>query len=76
MYVTKEYQKPILRSSRCPKVTFLFFQTYAENERGRVVVYVTSLGVVREMLANCIKVRQIMRNLLVKIVEKDIFMSR
>ena len=51
-------------------------QTYAENERGRVVVYVTSLGVVREMLANCIKVRQIMRNLLVKIVEKDIFMSR
>jgi len=40
------------------------------------VVYVTSLGVVREMLANCIKVRQIMRNLLVKIVEKDIFMSR
>jgi len=51
-------------------------KTYAENERGRVVVYVTSLGVVREMLANCIKVRQIMRNLLVKIVEKDIFMSR
>ena len=41
-----------------------------------MVVYVTSLGIVREMLANCIKVRQIMRNLLVKIVEKDIFMSR
>ena len=47
-----------------------------ENERGKVVVYITSLGIVREMLADCVKVRQIMRNLLIKVVEKDIFMSK
>ena len=51
-------------------------QVYAESERGKVVVYVTSLGVVREMLAKCLKVRHIMRNLLVKVIEKDIFMSK
>ena len=33
MYVTKEYQKPI-RSSRCPKVTFLFFSDVRWKRKG------------------------------------------
>ena len=54
----------------------LLLQDYAESEPNKVVVYITTLGVVRETFARCVKVRQILRTLLVKTEERDVFMSR
>ena len=55
---------------------FSFFQDFEERERGRVVIYFTTLGVVRETWARCVKIRQILRNLLIKVDERDVFMCR
>ena len=41
-----------------------------------MVVYVTTLSILRDTWARCVKVRQILRNLLIKVDEKDVFMSR
>lgn len=51
-------------------------QDLAERERGKVVVYITTLGVVRPLMARCVRVRQIFRNLLIQVEECDIFMSK
>ncbi len=58
------------------KCSLSLFQDYAEAERGKVVVYLTTLGVLRETYARCVKVRQILRTLLIKVEERDVFMSR
>ena len=47
-----------------------------EREQGIVVVYFTTLAILRDTWARCIKVRQILRNLLIKVDERDVFMSR
>ena len=36
----------------------------------------TTLGVLRETYARCVKVRQILRTLLIRTEERDVFMSR
>ena len=58
---------------------FLFFfcctQNYKDKEAGKVVVYSTSMGIVRETYTKCANVKQILRTLLVKFEERDIFMS-
>lgn len=41
-----------------------------------MVVYTTTMGIVRETYHRCLKVRQILRTHLVKFEEKDVFMSR
>ena len=41
-----------------------------------MVVYITTLGVLRETYARCVKVRQILRTLLIKVEERDVFMAR
>ena len=41
-----------------------------------MVIYFTTLGVVRETWTRCVKIRQILRNLLIKVEEKDVFMCR
>ena len=41
-----------------------------------MVIYFTTLGVVRETWARCVKIRQILRNLLIKVDERDVFMCR
>ena len=41
-----------------------------------MVIYVTTLSILRDTWARCVKVRQILRNLLIKVDEKDVFMSR
>ena len=41
-----------------------------------MVVYVTTLAILRDTWARCVKVRQILRNLLIKVDERDVFMSR
>ena len=51
-------------------------QNFFDRELGKVVVYITTLGVLRETYARCVKVRQILRTLLIKTVEKDVFMSK
>ena len=53
-----------------------FFQDFEEREQGQVVIYFTTLGVVRETWTRCVKIRQILRNLLIKVEEKDVFMCR
>ena len=39
-------------------------------------MYVTTLGVVRDHLARCQKVRHILRTLLIRVEERDIFMCK
>uniref|UniRef100_A0A182IUD8 Uncharacterized protein n=1 Tax=Anopheles atroparvus TaxID=41427 RepID=A0A182IUD8_ANOAO len=60
--------------------TFLQMQqtgmkNYKDKEAGKVVVYSTSMGIVRETYTKCMNVKQILRTLLIKFEEKDIFMS-
>lgn len=55
---------------------FLLLQSYIEKEEGKVVVYTTSLGVLRNTFEDCMKVKKILRTLLIKFDEKDVFMSR
>lgn len=50
-------------------------QNYKEKDAGKVVLYSTSLGIVRETYAKCANVKQILRTLLVKFEERDVFMS-
>jgi len=59
--------------------TFLQDQTdknYQSSERGKCVLYVTSLGICRQTKARCDLVRKILRNLMVRYDERDVFMSR
>jgi glutaredoxin-related protein len=60
------------------KETFstFFFQHLIERESGKVVLYLTTLGVIRETFNRCVKVRQILRTLLIKVEERDVFMSK
>ncbi|CAG7820862.1 unnamed protein product [Allacma fusca] len=51
-------------------------KTFSDKEQGRVVVYVTSMGVVRDTFQRCQKVKQILRTLLVKFDERDCYMNR
>lgn len=51
------------------------FQTYKEKDAGKVVVYTTTMGILRETYQACMKVKQILRTLLVKYEERDVFMS-
>lgn len=54
----------------------LFLQSWQEKEAGKVVVYTTTMGIIRETYHRCLKVRQILKTHLVKFEEKDVFMSR
>ena len=40
------------------------------------MVYITTLSILRDTWARCVKVRQILRNLLIKVDERDVFMSK
>lgn len=53
----------------------LFLQNYKEKDGGRIVLYTTSMGVVRSTYAKCQAMKQIMRTLMVKFEERDVFMS-
>lgn len=50
-------------------------KNYKEKELGKVVVYTTTMGVLRETYQACMKVKQILRLLMVKFEERDVFMS-
>lgn len=49
---------------------------FADREKGKVTVYVTTLGIVRETYERCLRMRKILWTLLVKFEERDVFMSR
>ena len=51
--------------SRYPSLT-LFLKSYVSTEEGVCVVFVTSLGIVRDTRARCSSVRKIFRNLCVR----------
>jgi len=51
-------------------------KNYIATEGGLCVVFVTSLGVVRETRTRCSSVRKILRNLCVRVSERDVLMSR
>ncbi|XP_045778186.1 glutaredoxin domain-containing cysteine-rich protein CG31559-like [Maniola jurtina] len=59
--------------------TFLQIQSttksYKEKDAGKVVLYTTTMGVVRNTYQRCLLVKKILRNLLVKYEERDVFMS-
>lgn len=48
-------------------------KAYVEREKGRVVLYTTSLGIVRETFTNCMKIKQMLWTNLVKYDEADLF---
>ncbi|KAH8367850.1 hypothetical protein KR084_003574 [Drosophila pseudotakahashii] len=60
--------------------TFLQLQqpnvkNFMEKDLGKVVLYTTSMGIIRETYAKCANVKQILRTLLIKFEERDVFMS-
>lgn len=59
--------------------TFLQIQnttkSYKEKDAGKVVVYTTTMGIVRSTYQRCNLVKKILRNLLIKYEERDVFMS-
>ncbi|XP_011160714.2 myb-like protein D isoform X2 [Solenopsis invicta] len=48
-------------------------KAYVEREKGRVVLYTTSLGIVRETFTNCMKMKQMLWTNMVKYDEADLF---
>jgi glutaredoxin domain-containing cysteine-rich protein 1 len=55
---------------------YLFLaQNFKEKDGGKIVLYTTSMGIVRSTYAKCQAVKQILRTLMVKFEERDVFMS-
>lgn len=50
-------------------------QNYKLKDEGKVVVYTTTMGIVRETYYACTKVKQILRTHMVKYEDRDMFMS-
>ena len=55
---------------------FHFWQCYVEREQGKVVIYTTSMGVVRQTYQRCLQVQRILDTLLVAYEERDVSMNR
>lgn len=51
-------------------------KSYGEREQGKVVVYTTSMGVVRQTYQRCLQVQRILGTLLVAYEERDVSMNR
>ncbi|XP_076352531.1 uncharacterized protein LOC143247861 [Tachypleus tridentatus] len=51
-------------------------KNYAQEEAGRVVLYTTTMGIIRKTFEECRRVRNILQTLLVKFEERDVFMNR
>ncbi|XP_017048289.1 glutaredoxin domain-containing cysteine-rich protein CG12206 [Drosophila ficusphila] len=50
-------------------------RSHMEKDQGKVVLYTTSMGIIRDTYAKCASAKQILRTLLVKFEERDVFMS-
>ncbi|XP_014250566.1 glutaredoxin domain-containing cysteine-rich protein CG31559-like [Cimex lectularius] len=51
-------------------------KTWQEKEKGTLVVYTTTMGVIRATYLRCLKARHILRTNMIKYTEKDVFMSK
>lgn len=51
-------------------------RNYVREEEGRVVLYTTSMGVIRQTWEQCRRVRNTLQTLLVRFEERDVFMNR
>ena len=58
------------------KLMSCLFQNYRVLEQGHVVLYTTSMMIVRTTHEKCIRVKKILQTHMVQHEEKDIFMSR
>lgn len=54
---------------------FAFRQNYKDKDGGKIVLYTTSMGIVRSTYAKCQTVKKILNTLMVKYEERDVFMS-
>lgn len=57
-----------------PRV-FAFRQNYKDKDGGKIVLYTTSMGIVRSTYTKCQTVKKILNTLMVKYEERDVFMS-
>lgn len=62
------------------RIAFMFassflLQNYKERDAGKVVLYTTSMGVVRSTYTKCQTVKKILNTLMIKFEERDVFMS-
>lgn len=53
----------------------IYLQNYKDKDGGKIVLYLTSMGVVRSTYAKCQTVKKILKTLMVKFEERDVFMS-
>lgn len=53
-----------------------FLQNYNVLEKGKVVLYSTSLNVYRDNYYNCMEIRKILQNLMVQFSDYDLFINR
>ena len=51
-------------------------QNFAVLEKGKVVLYSTSLNVYRENYYNCMEIRKILQNLMIQFSDYDLFLNR
>lgn len=51
-------------------------KVFNERERGRVVVFMTTMGIVRHTFERCQRIRKILWTLMVQFEERDVFMAR
>ena len=54
----------------------LYIFQYTEQEKGRVVVYITTLGVIRNTHERCQSIRKVLENHSILCEKKDLFLSR
>lgn len=50
-------------------------QNYKEKDGGKIVLYTTSMGIIRSTYTKCQTVKKILNTLMVKFEERDVFMS-
>ncbi|OXU26100.1 hypothetical protein TSAR_010479 [Trichomalopsis sarcophagae] len=58
-----------------PISLLLQVDNYKAKDAGKVVVYTTTMGIVRETYYRCVLVKQILRTHMVKYEERDMYMS-
>ncbi|ELU13610.1 hypothetical protein CAPTEDRAFT_204051 [Capitella teleta] len=51
-------------------------KNYQQIEQGKIVVYMTSMMIIRDTYEDCQRVRKMLQNHMVQYEERDIFMSR
>ena len=56
--------------------SFVFFQNYKVIEKGRLILFTTSMRIVRDTYEKCMRLKNILQTHMVQYEELDVFMSR